>query len=568
MSEDEEVGGSSGDDEEMIAYSGHNSFSEQEGSDADPQSTSSENDDTKSRVRHGAGNSYYHAKDKTTLWHKHPLVSKFAKSSSRNIVKILPRALVSTDEVKGEETAFMQFFDNDMIEEIVRCTNIYISTIQDNFSRDRDSRETSKQEILALIGLLYLAGLKKQSHTNYNELWATDGTGIEIVRTCMSSKRFLFLLRVLRFDEKATRPQRGQIDKLAPIRNLLDNFVKNCKSKYCVGEFMTVDEMLVPYRGRCGFIQYIPNKPAKYGLKVFALCDSKTFYVANLEVYCGKQPEGPYSQSNSPQHIVQRLVEPYRGKNRNLTCDNWYTSYPLAKLLLENKITMVGTLRKNKREIPPELLPYKTRPVNSSIFAFQKDITLVSHCPKKNKCVILLSTMHASDDVDEETNKPDIVLFYNSTKGGIDTVDQMCGNYTVAKRTKRWPLALFFQLLNIAGINSNIIYNGVFIEKSITPRRIFLKNLSLSLMKPLLEERSKIKTLPTDIRQSLSKYTPQEKTVEPTEKEEKKRGRCFLCGRAKNRNTTISCQSCNKMACKEHVITVHTCLQCSENPSP
>lgn len=125
ISDEEEVGGSSGDDKEMIAYSGHNSFSEEEGSDADPQSTSSENDATKSRVRHGA-DSYYHAKDKTTLWHKHPLVSKFDKSSSRNIVKILPRALVSTDEVKNEETAFMQFFENDMIEEIVRCTKAFI----------------------------------------------------------------------------------------------------------------------------------------------------------------------------------------------------------------------------------------------------------------------------------------------------------------------------------------------------------------------------------------------------------------------------------------------------------
>lgn len=143
---------------------------------------------------------------------------------------------------------------------------------------------------------------------------------------------------------------------------------------------MTIDEMLIPYRGRCSFIQYLPNKPAKYGLKVFALCDSKTFYVSNLELYCGKQPDGPYSnQSNTPFEIVSRLVEPYKGKNRNLTCDNWYSSYPLAKDLLKKKITMVGTLKKNKREIPVELLPNRHRPSFFNICISRR----------RNSCVLL-----------------------------------------------------------------------------------------------------------------------------------------------------------------------------------
>ena len=84
---------------------------------------------------------------------------------------------------------------------------------------------------------------------------------------------------------------------------------------------MTIDEMLIPFKGRCSFIQYIANKPAKYGIKVFALCDSETFYVSGLEVYCGKQPEDQYMVSNSALDIVNRLVEPYKNENRNLTVD-------------------------------------------------------------------------------------------------------------------------------------------------------------------------------------------------------------------------------------------------------
>ena len=106
-------------------------------------------------------------------------------------------------------------------------------------------------------------------------------------------------------------------------------------------------------------------------------------------------------------------------------------------------------------------MPNKTKPVNSSMFAYQDDITLVSYCPKKNKSVLLLSTMHSDGTVDAESQKPDIILFYNSTKGGIDTIDQMCGNYSVQRKTKRYPLVVFFHLLNIGGINANVLLNGI-----------------------------------------------------------------------------------------------------------
>lgn len=51
-------------------------------------------------------------------------------------------------------------------------------------------------------------------------------------------------------------------------------------------------------------------------------------------------------------------------------------------------------MRKNKAEIPKEFLPDKTQQAGSVLFGFQKDMTLVSFVPKKNKAVILLSSMH------------------------------------------------------------------------------------------------------------------------------------------------------------------------------
>lgn len=122
------------------------------------------------------------------------------------------------------------------------------------------------------------------------------------------------------------------------------------------------------FRRRCSFIQYIPNKPAKYGIKIFALCDAKIFFTGNLEVYCGKQPDGPYNFSNSSSDVVNRLIGHLKGTCRNLTTNNWYTSYPLAVSLLEQKIILVGTHKKNKRELPIQFLPNKNKAIGSSLF--------------------------------------------------------------------------------------------------------------------------------------------------------------------------------------------------------
>lgn len=72
----------------------------------------------------------------------------------------------------------------------------------------------------------------------------------------------------MRFDDRATREDRKQIDKLAPIGSIFDSFVKNCNESYNPFELGTIGEMLHRFRGRCSFVQYVPNKPANYGLKM------------------------------------------------------------------------------------------------------------------------------------------------------------------------------------------------------------------------------------------------------------------------------------------------------------
>ena len=98
-----------------------------------------------------------------------------------------------------------------------------------------------------------------------------------------------------------------------------------------------------------------------------------------MEIYAGKQLEGPYKLSNSPADVVKRLIQPISHRGRNVTFDNWFTSVTLAEeILKEHKITTVGTIRKNKREIHPEFTNTTEREEKSSKFAF-RDGTLASY---------------------------------------------------------------------------------------------------------------------------------------------------------------------------------------------
>uniref|UniRef100_A0A0K0EMM2 DDE_Tnp_1_7 domain-containing protein n=1 Tax=Strongyloides stercoralis TaxID=6248 RepID=A0A0K0EMM2_STRER len=80
-------------------------------------------------------------------------------------------------------------------------------------------------------------------------------------------------------------------------------------------------------------------------------------------------------------------------------------------------------------------------------------MTLVSYVSRKNRAVILLSTMHYTSKVNKENkNKSEINLYYNVTKRGIDTLDQMNHEYTVRRRTNRWTVAFFQNIIDVVGI--------------------------------------------------------------------------------------------------------------------
>ena len=57
---------------------------------------------------------------------------------------------------------------------------------------------------------------------------------------------------------------------------------------YNYGREVSIDEAMVPLKGRCSMKQYLPMKPVKRGFKVWVLADGKTGYISMLNFYTGK----------------------------------------------------------------------------------------------------------------------------------------------------------------------------------------------------------------------------------------------------------------------------------------
>ena len=182
------------------------------------------------------------------------------------------------------------------------------------------------------------------------------------------------------------------------------------------------------------------------------MAEAKTYYVCKMEIYAGKQPDGPFKVNDSSINVVTRLISKISGSGRNVTFDYWYTTYLFIRSVLDkHKLTVVETLRKNKREIPLEFLDVEKRDRHSSMFGFSNKITLVSNVSdSKKRNAVFFSSMHLDDKIDSSSGddkKPDIITFYNTTKGGVGMVDQMAGDYdTSTRNSRRWPITAFYFL--------------------------------------------------------------------------------------------------------------------------
>ena len=287
------------------------------------------------------------------------------------------------------------FFRDNLLKEIYKWT---IKKGQGVFSNNW--KDATVAELRKVIGTLLLVGVYKSSNEDLSQLWHMEH-GRPIFCKIILRNHFQNLLRFLRFDDATARRSARSPDKFSPIRNVFEIWNKFLLDAYAPRLNLTINEQLVTFRGCCPFRQYMPSKPGKYGIKIWAICDSISHYLLKMDVYKGREIGEP-RETNLGSKVVLKLSEPFQKSGRNITRDNFFTNLELRRKLLKQNLNIVGTIRKNRKELPAEFVSTKDRKEFTTLYGFQKEAMIASYCPKKGKVVTLPSTMH----LDKGTKSP------------------------------------------------------------------------------------------------------------------------------------------------------------------
>jgi hypothetical protein len=225
----------------------------------------------------------------------------------------------------------------------------------------------------------------------------------------------------------------------------------------------------------------------------------------------------------------------------------------LAKKLLAKRTILVGTIRGNRRELPKTAKLKKDNMTRFSTLVYKaEDCVLTIYKGKPSKKVLALSSKHKSVKIANNDKRiPESISFYNKTKFGVDILDQMARKYTVKAGSRRWPLQVFYNILDLAAINAWILYKET--TGTTITRKDFLFQLAEELATEYIHERNV-----TSI-QSLELQVPHTSTDTSVRHKACQIGYCHL-----NRANGV-CRQCKKCVCGKCTLEVYrVCKKCAE----
>ena len=290
-----------------------------------------------------------------------------------------------------------------------------------------------------------------------------------VYNTIMSRNRYQIICGFIHFNDNAEYdPQDPNRDKLYKTKPLLDYLNEKFQTVYSPSQAICIDEQLMLHKGRLHFRQYIPNKRARFGIKLFHLCD-ETGYLYKTEVYVGNNPayknnlrdEAALGKTGA---IVMRLMEPFLDVGHQLYLDNWYTSFPLFKKLLERKTPACETVRKNRARFPVD---FTTKKMVREDTSYVVNAGVIRLRYKDKKDVYFLSTLHrpklvSTPKKDREGNvviKEQLVDDYNQKMGYVDKNDAVTHQHSMVRKSHKWTTKMALHLFEEALFNAHVIFS-------------------------------------------------------------------------------------------------------------
>jgi len=144
----------------------------------------------------------------------------------------------------------------------------------------------------------------------------------KVIENTMPRDKFELLVKFLHFSNN--EEQNASQDRLAKLTPLWILLKARFNSVYMPGSVITIDETIVPWRGRLSFRQYVPGKSQKYGVKIYKVADTNG-YTWNFIIDTGKQ--NPTADLSHSQTVTMQLLEDLFGCYRTVVADNFFYEY-------------------------------------------------------------------------------------------------------------------------------------------------------------------------------------------------------------------------------------------------
>ena len=469
---------------------------------------------------------------------------------------------------------FRLFLTDEILNQIITETNRYYA--QQNAAKPSPLPwyDLTVEELLAFFAIVLAMGLIKLPEI---ELYWRRNSIFEMhwFSSVLTANRFKQILRYLHLNNNESDlpcddPNRDKLFKLGKLQSILSQnfFEMNAPQRE-----LSIDEQMIGTKARISFIQYMPKKPKKFGIKIWALCDSISGYCLQFQIYTGKSADAV--EHGLAYRLVFDLLQKYLNKNYCVYFDNFYSSFKLMDDLDSNKTYACGTLRKGRAQLPVEFENAKLD-VGDAIYR-KRNNTLAVHW-KDKRDVLCLSTFHAPGEqvvqrFSGEVTKPNIICEYNKYMGGVDKLDQFLSYYTLCRKSAKWWKKVFFRLLELCLVNAMCVYNAKHprFAESRRSHQKFREALIYELIQPLINKKDQEE--PNRNADTPENRPVKRRTVSSTRLKGKHysskaetRRKCSLCayqvnpatGKRRDTKTYNFCKKCNVHVCGKCFKAFHT----------
>ncbi|XP_028309119.1 piggyBac transposable element-derived protein 4-like isoform X2 [Gouania willdenowi] len=369
---------------------------------------------------------------------------------------------------------FELFFSNNVVNTIVKNTNLNAARRLHAGSKYKWKTMTV-QDFYSFLSIIIYTGLV--ACYERSDYWRRAFPySFPFPGNTMTRARFEAILWSLHLsdpnedEQNESRRNTSAFDRLFKIKPLYVDMVTACQAFFHPFQNVSIEERTVSSKARISLKQ--SHKPTKLGYKLYVLVDSASGYTWNFSVYSGRKTGLPSGHRLSYSSVMDLMSFSQLGRGYTLYLDNFFTSPALFTELSKEHIGCCGKIMKHLKGFPKTTendLPKNAQ--RGDVRWMRKNNLLFVKWMDQREVVTCSSvhTVYSGHSVPRRTKvqgqwttthipAPDPVLDYNKHMGGADPSDALVGYYSVLHKTMKWYKTFFYHFLNIAIVNSHIIY--------------------------------------------------------------------------------------------------------------